>query len=167
MFQTTSKWIAKLEAGLLAFLMLAISILVFLQVVTRYVMMYSTPWLEEATRFLMIWMVMIGGAHAVKTKQNLIVDIFDLILNQPRAKRIYGIAISIIGLTFSVVLIFLSYEVVARTFHFGQVSGAMRIPMYYVNGSFLAASVLMSWHYIEDVIKIIWSDIVPHKGNLK
>ncbi|MFV0334772.1 MAG: TRAP transporter small permease [Tropicimonas sp.] len=34
-------------------------------VLTRYVFSHSPPWTEELTRFLMVWMVMLGGAVLV------------------------------------------------------------------------------------------------------
>lgn len=147
--------VRKAEAVILAAIMLIISALVFSQVVTRYVLQVSTPWLEELTRFLMIWMVMLGCAYAVRTRQHIIVNVIETAFSSARAQRIYQGILAICGLLFSVVLAILAYVVVERTARFGQVSGAMRIPMFLANGSFFVAAVLMSLHYIEHLISAI------------
>lgn len=142
----------RLEIGLVAGLMLVISALVFTQVLTRYVFMYSLPWLEELTRFLMVWMVMLGTAVAVKEKQHIVIDIASLFLKTPKALFYYQKTLSVIGIVFSVTLAVLSHTVVERTASYGQLSGAMRAPMYLANGSFLVAAVLMSLHYLEELL---------------
>lgn len=153
----------KAEAVIIAAIMLIITGLVFAQVVTRYVLQLSTPWLEELTRFLMIWMIMLGCAYAVRTRQHIVVNVIETVIRSPRAQRIYQGLLAICGLAFSVILAILAYVVVERTVRFGQVSGALRIPMYLANGSFLVAAILMSLHYVGDLINSIRNE--PAEGN--
>lgn len=54
-----------------------IAAILFIQVVLRYVFLYSLPWPEEASRYLMIWAVMLGGSLLVKDEQLVAVDFFD------------------------------------------------------------------------------------------
>lgn len=163
MFKRLLDGIGKAEAVTIAAIMLIISALVFAQVVTRYVLQLSTPWLEELTRFLMIWMIMLGCAYAVRTRQHIGVNVIETTISSPRAQRIYQGMLAICGLAFSVILAILAYIVVERTARFGQVSGAMRVPMYLANGSFLVAAILMSLHYIGDLIDSIGNE--PPDGN--
>lgn len=163
MFNRLLDGIRKAEAVIITAIMLTISGLVFAQVVTRYVLQLSTPWLEELTRFLMIWMIMLGCAYAVRTRQHIVVNMLESAMRAPRAQRIYQSVLALCGFAFSVVLAILAYVVVERTARFGQVSGAMRVPMYTANGSFLVAALLMSLHYISDLIKSIWTK--PSEGS--
>lgn len=140
------------EAAIIAAVMLAISVLVFGQVLTRYVFLYSAPWIEELTRFLMIWMILLGSAYAVRTKQHIAIDLIDSFVRSPRALRLASLLVSVIGLLFSIVLAVLSYIVVERTASYEQLSGAMRLPMQFANGSFLVASILMAVHYLEQMV---------------
>lgn len=140
------------EKFVISYTMLVISLLVFLQVLTRYVFEYSTPWLEELTRFLMIWMVLIGSSLAVKTNKHITIDMLDLLLKRDIARKLYQLFINTIGIIFSAFLIYYSFEVVMRTATYDQVSGAMRVPMYLVNGSFLVGGILIFIHYIERII---------------
>ena len=57
-----------------AVLLAAVAVVVFLQVVTRYVLEMSLPWPEEAARYLLVWLVFIGAAAAGAHGQQLVVD---------------------------------------------------------------------------------------------
>ena len=50
---------SKLEKGehfIIAVLLLIMTVMAFTQVITRYVFSFTIIWLEEATRYCMIWM---------------------------------------------------------------------------------------------------------------
>lgn len=95
---------------------------------------------------------MLGTAYAVRSKQHIVVDAIEICIRNPSGIKAYRIILSLIGVAFSVTLAVLSYAVVARTIEYGQLSGAMRIPMYYANSSFFFAGVLMAIHYCEDFV---------------
>jgi C4-dicarboxylate transporter DctQ subunit len=48
---------------------------VFSQVVTRYLFSYSVAWVEEFTRYLMIWMAFLGAAPLFKDDGHIRVDL--------------------------------------------------------------------------------------------
>lgn len=54
--------------------LIIITILVFLQVVLRYVFSTSIPWTEEVVITLIVYMVLFGAARAVRTKDHTEVD---------------------------------------------------------------------------------------------
>lgn len=152
MLYQVEKWVARVEAWVVATLMLILSVLVFAQVLNRYILTYSTPWLEELTRYLMVWMVLIGAAYAVRNRQHLKVDILEALLPSANARQVYERFLALLGLVFSILLVVLAYSVVSRTFQYGQTSSALRLPMWLANGSFLIAGLLMSFHYLLDLI---------------
>ncbi len=57
-----------------ALLLGAVAVVVFLQVVTRYVFEMSFSWPEETARYLLVWLVFIGAAAAGAHGQQLVVD---------------------------------------------------------------------------------------------
>lgn len=67
-------WLASTIARLM---LVFIAAILFIQVVLRYVFLYSLPWPEEASRYLMIWVVMLAGSLLVKDEQLVSVDFFD------------------------------------------------------------------------------------------
>jgi TRAP-type C4-dicarboxylate transport system permease small subunit len=61
-FATVSLWIERLLMGLCAILLIFLSITLFIQVLTRYVLHEPLPWTEEAARFALIWFGMLAAA---------------------------------------------------------------------------------------------------------
>lgn len=155
MFKKFLSIIVLSEKAIVSGIMLVISILVFTQVLTRYIFEYSTPWLEELTRFLMIWMILLGTSLAVKLDKHISIDVLDVLLKKETYRKVYFLFLNLVGILFSLFLVYYSYEVVMRTVSFGQLSGAMRIPMYFVNGSFLVCGVLLIIHYCEKLISTL------------
>jgi len=49
-----------------AFLLAVFSVVIFLQVLTRFVIKMPLPWTEELSRYLFIWMVFLGSALGVR-----------------------------------------------------------------------------------------------------
>ena len=64
-----------LEEYLLVFLMVVEVVVVFAQVVTRYVFHSPLAWSEELARYMFIWLVWIGAAYATKLRKNIIIDV--------------------------------------------------------------------------------------------
>ena len=70
------RWLdAKLEPMLLSILMGLMTILIFVQVVMRYVFENSLVWSEELVRWLFIWTIWIGVAHGFRTQQHVCISI--------------------------------------------------------------------------------------------
>jgi len=73
----TADWVSHVASVLARLMLLLVAAMLFVQVVLRYVFLYSLPWPEEASRYLMIWTVMITGSVLVKDEQLVAVDFFD------------------------------------------------------------------------------------------
>ena len=58
-------------------MLIAVATMLVVQVVLRYGFSYSLPWPEEASRYLMIWIVMLAGSLLVKDDQLVRVDFLD------------------------------------------------------------------------------------------
>lgn len=56
---------------------LFVAVILFVQVVLRYVFNTGLPWPEEASRYVMIWVTMLAGSLLVRDEQLIAVDFFD------------------------------------------------------------------------------------------
>jgi TRAP-type C4-dicarboxylate transport system permease small subunit len=71
------KGFTKVIDGLGIFMFIALSVIVFLQVVFRFVLRLPAPWSEEMARYLLVTMTFIGAAIAVRYQSHLVaVNIF-------------------------------------------------------------------------------------------
>lgn len=54
-----------------------VAVVLFVQVVLRFVFNTGLPWPEEAARYTMIWVTMLAGSLVVRDEQLISVDFFD------------------------------------------------------------------------------------------
>ena len=88
---------AYIATSLLAFL----AIILLLQVCLRYIFNYSLSWPEEASRYAMIWVVLLIAGVLVRDKELVTVDFFDRIW--PQKVIIYR------DLAYRILLVFVLY----------------------------------------------------------
>ena len=105
---------------------IALTLTVVLQVFFRYVLQHSLRWTEEAARYLLIWLVLLGSAVAMRHRAHLQVDILTAAL-PPKPRRILESLISILTLIFLAIMTVQGAYVVTVTI--SQVSPAMQLPM--------------------------------------
>ena len=108
--------------------MAIMTILVFIQVVMRYVFSNSLSWSEELARFIFLWLSWIGASYAVKERSHFRVEMFaDMI--KGTARRQFEYFILIVWFAFSFALTWLGTQLVIFLYDTGQTSAAMDIPM--------------------------------------
>ena len=68
------KWLERLEEGLVAFLLAAMTLVTFAQVVARYGFNYSFTWALELTTVLFAWLIFLGIPYGVRVGSHIGVD---------------------------------------------------------------------------------------------
>lgn len=143
-----------LEEGILVPMLAFSSLLLFVQVVMRYVFGSSLSWSEELARFLYLWEVWLGIAYATKTGAHLRVDlIYDLV--KGKAALVLRLFVNILWFAFGVWFAFIGSQTMMTIMGFGQLSSAMRIPMWLVYLAIPVGSGLMAIRLIEQTVKLI------------
>lgn len=123
------KWLDDhLEGTLLVVLLSVTSILVFLQVIMRFVFQNSLTWSEELARYLFIWMIYIGVSYGIKKRSHLTVDVLDALL-EPRGRYISNIIVDVVLILFMGLMTYYGFNIVLRA---ARLSAALSIPMRYV-----------------------------------
>ena len=110
LIQKGSRSIIAVLRLLLAVLLAGLSLLMFIQVVMRYVFNSSIVWSEEVPRIMLIWLVFVGLATTMKGK-HLIIDIV-------RERR--WIAVVSIAVKWALLIFFVWYGTVLATKVSGQ-----------------------------------------------
>ncbi|RCK28798.1 MULTISPECIES: TRAP transporter small permease [Thalassospira] len=72
-----SSIVARITSVAARLMLASVAVILFIQVVLRFGFNFSLPWPEEAARFLMVWVVMLGGSLLVRDEQLVCVDFFD------------------------------------------------------------------------------------------
>ena len=94
-------------------LLVAMVVVTFSQVVSRYLLHFSLSWSEELARFLLMWLAMLSAAYGFKTKSHFaltfVVDRFG-----DGARRIIGLFVT---LAMSALLIVFTVKAIELTRH--------------------------------------------------
>ncbi|MDG5787133.1 TRAP transporter small permease [Evansella sp. AB-P1] len=118
-----------LEEYIAVILLIFTSLLVFIQVVLRYLFNFSLYWGDEVARYLIIWFIFIGSSIAVREKAHATVDLLIVALTQ-KWKLIVGIVAYFISMIFCVLLVYASWGTIGNVMNYGTITPALGIPMY-------------------------------------
>ncbi len=137
---------------ILAFLMMAITVFTFYQVVMRYVFSNAPYWSEELVRFLFVWVSFIGAAIGIKEGIHIGVDVLVNLLPETARNATKIITNSII-IVFSFILI--KYGLAMLPITSKQPSPALGIPMNYIYLALPVGGVLMIYYTVSEIIKTV------------
>ena len=82
---------------------------VVIQVLSRYVLPFSTTWCEEMARYCLVWGMMLGCAYGFGSRGHIVIDILTNSLSE-RGKHICEILSNIATLIFCAIFFYLSVE---------------------------------------------------------
>lgn len=134
--------------GVLIFLV----ILLFAQVIARYLFNFSIFWSEEVARFVFIYLVLLGACIMARGREHIKVTYFVSLLSQSAQKRIMLVTdFSIIF--FLVILLVTTWVKIKTSFH--TLSQALEVPWAYIYLACALSAVVMLIDRISPYVKKI------------
>lgn len=110
-------------------------------------------WTEEIARFLLTWLVFLGGAVGVKEHSHFLVDIFPLV--RSKALQIIWDLFIVLGMaTVAMIFSVRGYKYAAVLVH--DISDIAQIPMIWVGASIPAFGILSILFILEEILKTIF-----------
>jgi len=146
--------LCKVENFVIGILILVMSLLAFVQVLCRYVFEFPVPWIEELTRYQMVWMVLIGLALGVAQKAHLGVEILEFFLSPSKQRVVNGILMGLMTIL-GLVLFIISFLFTMDQIEVKQLSPAMQIPMASVTVAFVVGTLLMAIQAGHQLISLV------------
>src|SRR5690625_2486380 len=125
--KTISNIIEKIEKGISVVLIVAITLVLFCNVIYRYFLNDPIFWANEASIFMMAWLTFLGGSLGLKYRSQASIT-FLVGRITGKNKRVISIITHIIILIFIVYLLYISYDWIFSLS--STKSSAMRIPMW-------------------------------------
>lgn len=98
-------WYDNIEKFLIVVLFLIMLVILFVNVVTRFVFHYTASWSEQASRILFVWLTFCGVSLAGMTDAHLRVTLANMIFGEKKGKIIFAIG-DIISVLFSLWLVY-------------------------------------------------------------
>jgi TRAP-type C4-dicarboxylate transport system permease small subunit len=114
------------ERVLLLILYCFIVLVIFIEVVRRFVLLYSSVWGEETARYAFIYLVWIGAAVAVKERAHIRIDVITHYL-PPRGVAIVYLFGDVLTAILACFAIYWSMDPVLVSWKFGNVTDGLRI----------------------------------------
>lgn len=122
----------KLEEYLLCGSLVFTTLVIFAQIIMRSIFNNSLVWSEELTRYVFIWQIWMGVSIAQRDKQHIKVELLFSFVKNEKAKSVIDIVATLIWVAFSAFLLVNGTQLVQQMISRGNVSSAMRLPMYLV-----------------------------------
>ncbi|MBR6208544.1 MAG: TRAP transporter small permease [Oscillospiraceae bacterium] len=131
------KWLdLHFEETIMVILLAALSCVMMLQVIARYVTGHALPWPEEFCRYCFVWSVMLATSFCIRTNRMLKVDMVTTLLPE-KVQKVLDLMAKLLCLAFCCIMFMPSVRAVAAT-KIGakwQTSPAMLIPMKFIYAS--------------------------------
>lgn len=113
--------------GIILALMLAVmSILIIIQIFTRFVINYPLHWTEESARYLMIYSVFFGAALALRNNRLIAIEVLAQSMSESK-QRTLRIIVMVVSIIFFVLLLIQGLEIIEVVS--AQQSAGLGIPM--------------------------------------
>ncbi len=106
------------------------SVVVFLQVVFRYVFNSPIPWSEETARILFVWITMLGTFLAVKSKNHISIETFVNYFFSAETRAVVSRVVSFLLVYYFLYLFVFGISMVERTYE--NLTPAMLLPFSYI-----------------------------------
>jgi tripartite ATP-independent transporter DctM subunit len=147
------KLAAKVVDWFAALAVVVMTLLVFFQVVNRYIIGWIVPWTEEVSRILFIWITFAGAYIALKANSHIAVHTFFKRFAPNNQEKISNILILLVS-CFIGYLFWLSLKVIPATF--GVTTPVLEISYLYIHLSFPIFMGLMFLYLVGRVFQMGW-----------
>jgi len=132
------------QGVVLTFLMLSVTVIVFIQVILRYVLHAPLMGIEELVLFPAIWLYMLGGANASMERNHIQCNVLTVYVKNPVALSLLNLLKSIISLSVCLWLAYWAYKYFMYSLKVWKLSNLLYIPLFFGESSLFICLVLMS-----------------------
>ncbi|HEU5176787.1 MAG TPA: TRAP transporter small permease [Burkholderiales bacterium] len=94
-------WFVAANRWALILLLAAMALLVFANVISRYLLNFSWIWIEELTRYMMVWVGFLGSGLVLRLGAHIAVDVLQEALPRRAAQALRALIVLALGATFA------------------------------------------------------------------
>jgi len=141
-------------------------IIIFMQVIFRYLLKQSLSWSEELATFIFIWLTFIGASVASKERAHINVTMLVDNVKSIKAKKAILILANVLSIAFLSVVTFYGFKMASQLLALGKNSAAM--PFLKIGLIYFAiplGGLFMILHLIEIIIGIYKGEIEIEGGH--
>lgn len=132
-------------------LILALPILVFIQVLLRYVFSAPLMGIEELMLFPTIWLYMLGGACASMKRDHISCGVLTIYIKKNKTNSFFNLVTSVISFIISSFLTFYAFKYFLYSIKVWKVSNLLHIPMFLAESSVFIGLLIMTIYTLRDI----------------
>jgi TRAP-type C4-dicarboxylate transport system permease small subunit len=137
-------------------------VVVIIQVLFRYLLNFPIAWSDEAARFLLIWVALLGSAIAIKQKINFSINLFVKKFSEKVQNNLqFYTNIFLFILIFDVMVLKGVYLINMSSL---QISPALHLRMSYVYSAVLVSGILSCCYILEEILLFIRENMIKNIG---
>lgn len=158
-FKTLWFGASKVQNVALFLLMMGVTLLVFVQVLLRYVLRAPLMGIEELLLFPTIWLYMLGGAAASWERTHISCGILTLYINTPRSKAIFDIVKNTLSVVVCAWLLYWAHWYFSYSLRVMKESATLYIPLVFGESAIFVGLLLMLIYTLvelgDEIVKLI------------
>lgn len=140
--------------GILGFLMILMVVNVLWQVFSRYILNDPSTITDELSRYLLIWVGILGAAYGAGRGVHVSVDLLKSKLEGKRRRTLLWVIQGCTILFAVVILIVGGTNLVMISFELGQTSSAMKLPLGYVYLVLPLSGLIICYYSIWEIVHL-------------
>lgn len=142
-----------LEEYLLALLFIMLALVMFLQIIMRYVFGHSLPWPEEFCRYCFVFMTFLTLGYCTRRNSMLKLDIIKSLISSTIWK-VLQVFVTLVTLAFYIVMLKGSLELYQMVSKTSRVSAALGVPYTVIYSSIVIGFFLALFRCVENLAKM-------------
>lgn len=154
----------KIEERFLILNLFVSTVIVFANVVLRYIFSASLSWVDEAARYMFLWLIWVGADYAFANRSHLRITMIPDKMG-PKARIKIELLVLVIWFSFCVFLGYQGLKLVYIVAQQQQLSTAMQINMAWAYGCIPCGAIFMAVRIFFDMVFVIRTGIIPGMGN--
>ncbi|MDR1376972.1 MAG: TRAP transporter small permease [Synergistaceae bacterium] len=154
-------FLQRLTEYVLFLMVAAMVVIVFAQVIFRFALRASLPWSEEAARYIMVWISMLGAGIGIRRKGHIGVEAVVMLLPAV-LKRAVAMLTTLVASGFFLGMVVYGIKICRVVT--AQESPAMEISMAIPYGSLVVGGALMLLYSLEELLNLATSPMLSGEG---
>lgn len=140
---------------IVAFCGLSLTLMIFTQVIARYVLNLSIFGLEELAIYVAVWFYFLGGAIGAEQRGHISASLVDLMIQGKKGKALLRVITGSLSVVICAWMTWWSYSLVIWTQQMNMMSVELKVPMWLVQAAAPVGLALMTVYLLVEVVEDI------------
>lgn len=148
------RWLEHLEEWLITFLLAAMTLVTFMQVVARYVFNYSFVWALELTGVMFAWLIFVGMSYGVRVGAHIGVDAVVKVVG-PGAARAISVVAALLCIIYAGIVTVGGFQYVSKMYDVGILMQDMPVQQWIPRVILPVGFALLTFRFVQVLIRLL------------